>query len=321
LKTEVAAARARIQAAASIAIFSHIRPDGDAVGSLLGLGLALASQGKQVAMVLADGLPSRFRFLPGSDAIRTRAGAADLTVAVDCSTRERLGLPPNGPGGVDLNIDHHISNTRFGAIDLIDPEATATAEMLFALAGPLGLTVDTQVATCLLTGLVTDTIGFRTSNVTPRVLRMAAELMELGAPLSEVYDRGLNRRPLHAARYWGCGLARLEREDGLVWACLTAEDRARTGYPGLDDADLINVISALDEAELAVVLVEQPAGMVKVSWRSRGPLDVSRLAREFGGGGHEPAAGAMIEGTLEGVTSAVLAASRRLIQGAPGKTP
>jgi phosphoesterase RecJ-like protein len=315
-RNDFAAAGKRLKAATSITVISHVRPDGDAIGSLLGLSLSLARLGKQVTPVLADGLPGRFRFLPGAELVQTTLPQqADLTVAVDCSDLERLGFPPEIlPSPIALNIDHHATNTRFAPINLVDPEAAATAEVLVDLVLQEGLPLDGEVAANLLAGIVTDTIGFRTSNVTPKVLRLAASLVELGAPLTDVYDRGLNRRTLAAARYWGSGLSSLESGDGMVWATLTIEGRRQAGYPGVDDADLINLLSTLEGAEVAIVFVEQPGGKVKVSWRSRSDRDVSRLAQEFGGGGHEPAAGAMIEGDLQEVKARVLKTTCSFLQ-------
>jgi phosphoesterase RecJ-like protein len=139
---------------------------------------------------------------------------------------------------------------------------------------------------------------------------MVAQLIELGAPLAEIYERALNRRSVIAARYWGRGLSRLEQEDGLVWTCLTLEDRQSVGYSGKDDADLINLLSTIDGAEVTVIFVEQPKGAVKVSWRSRAGLNIAPLAEAFGGGGHHQAAGAMIVGELEEVTKRVISATR-----------
>ncbi|MEW6567062.1 MAG: bifunctional oligoribonuclease/PAP phosphatase NrnA [Chloroflexota bacterium] len=307
----------RIVASASCpAVVSHVRPDGDAVGSLLALTLSLRLLGKPVTPVLADGLPARYKFLPGAELLsRTLPEQADVIVAVDCSDAARLGLPSSvPPDRLAINIDHHATNTRFAGLNLVDVNAVATAEILYRWIIHQGFPLDRQVATNLLLGVVTDTIGFRTPNVTPQTLRLAAELVERGAPLAEVYDRGLNRRSSAAARYWGHGLQRLERDGGLVWTFLSAEDRRRSGYPGLDDADLINLLSAVDGAQVAVIFVEQPGGKVKVSWRSGANLDVARLAQEFGGGGHEPAAGAMIDGGLDEVVGRVLSATRSFLQ-------
>lgn len=317
------AAERIVAPAHTVTVISHVRPDGDAVGSLLGLTLLLEGLGKKVTPVLADGSPERFAFLPGAEQIRRApAEKADVIVAVDCSDSARLGLDEASLGGrPDLNFDHHATNTNYARLNIVRPEAAATAEVLYDFAAAAGYPVDASVATCLLAGLVTDTVGFRTENVTPGVLRLAATLVELGAPLTEVYDRGLNRRSLAAARYWGRGLASLGWDDGIAWASLTAADRKAAGYSGTDDADLINLLTTLDGAQIALIFVEQPGGKVKVSWRSAAGVDVASLAQAFGGGGHEPAAGAMIEGELELIRTRVLEAARSSLRIPSGSRP
>lgn len=314
MRTKAAEARALIEEAQAIVVISHERPDGDGVGSLLGLSLALEVLGKKVTPVLADGMPRRYGMLPGSErVVREVPSEASLIITVDCSELLRTGFPlQQFTEPPDINIDHHQTNTGFGKVNLVDAAASATAEILFVLAPDLGLPVTLEVATNLLAGLVADTIGFRTSNVTPDVLRVAADLVEHGASLSEVYHHMLNKRTHVAARYWGLGLSRLQMEEDLVWTSLTLEDRRRVGYPGPDDADLINLLSTIEGAEAAIIFVEQPGNRVKVSWRSQGRLDVSRVAEQFGGGGHAPAAGAMLEGDLETVHRNVLSATRAL---------
>ncbi|KPK91094.1 MAG: hypothetical protein AMJ88_14650 [Anaerolineae bacterium SM23_ 63] len=316
VKPEILEFRTLIEGATSIAVVAHERPDGDAIGSLIALTLSLQNAGKQVASILADGVPNRFRFLPGTDDVqRTFPTDCNLLIVLDCSDVERTGFEVEDlPRSVDINVDHHPTNTHFGVVNIVDPHASATAEILFGLAEPLGLEIDSRVATNLLTGLVTDTIGFRTTNVTPQVLNVVARLIELGAPLSEIYERALNRRSIIVARYWGYGLLRLEQEDGLVWTSLTLEDRQRVGYSGKDDADLINLLSTIDGAEVTVIFVEQSEGAVKVSWRSRAGLNIAPLAEAFGGGGHHQAAGAMIAGDLEEVTKRVISATRGILK-------
>jgi phosphoesterase RecJ-like protein len=319
-ESEVRAAQQLLALARTVLVISHVRPDGDGIGSLLALTRLLDAAGKMATPILADGAPTRFSFLPGAERIRKAPQVrADLIVAVDCSDRGRLGLSEEQlGGGPDLNFDHHATNTNFARVNLVEPGAAATAEVLYDYALAVGLPIDAATATCLLTGLVTDTVGFRTENVTPKVLRLAASLVELGAPLAEVYDRGLNRRTIPAARYWGRGLSTLGWDDGIVWASLTEADRRAADYAGSDDADLINLLTTLDGAQVALVFVEQPGGKVKVSWRSAAGVDVARLAQGFGGGGHEPAAGAMIEGQLEDVRARVLASARSFLHTSSG---
>ena len=312
---EVRAAEQLLAPAHSVLVISHVRPDGDGIGSLLAFTLLMQAAGKRVFPVLADGAPDRFGYLPGAESIlHAPTEKPDLIVAVDCSDLGRLGLVEEQLGGrPDLSFDHHATNTYFAGVNIVVPAAAATAEVLYDFASAVGFRIDTAVATCLLTGLVTDTVGFRTENVTPKVLRLAATLVERGAPLAEVYDRGLNRRSIPAARFWGRGLSSLGWDDGIAWASLTEADRRAAGYVGSDDADLINLLTTLDGALVALVFVEQPGGRVKVSWRSAAGVDVARLAQAFGGGGHEPAAGAVIDGALDQVRTQVLSTTRSFL--------
>lgn len=305
----------QFRSAQRILVVSHIRPDGDAIGSLLGLGLSLKAANKEVQMVLADGVPSSFRHLIGSEQVRPRpTGEFDLVSVVDCSDLKRVGHALNGYSQPDLNIDHHVTNLNFAALNIVNAQATATAEILAELIPAVGLPLDKTVASALLTGLITDTLGFRTSNMTPKALRVAADLMEKGIDLPELYRQALVGRSFEAARFWGAGLSKLQREDRMVWATLTMEDRRAAGYPGRDDADLVNILSSIDEADVAMVFVEQPNEQIKVSWRSQPGFDVSPIALSFGGGGHPSASGADIEGDLEEVKSRVLRATRTLFE-------
>lgn len=289
-----------------VVITSHIRPDGDAVGAVLGLGTALQEAGKQVQVVLADGLPAVFRHLPNSKLVsRKMQGEYDLAVVLDCSDLQRTGEVLGGRKP-EINIDHHVTNLDFAQINLVQPEAAATCEILAACLPGWGFTVSQPAATLLLAGIVTDSIGFRTSNTRPQTLRCAADLMELGAPLSEVYYHNLLRQSYEAAGLWGKGLARLQRQDRLVYTSLSLDDKHQIGYNGNDDADLINLLSTIDDADIAIIFVELNGGIVKVSWRAQPGFDVSQIAVKFGGGGHLAAAGAQIPGTLEEVIKIVL---------------
>jgi phosphoesterase RecJ-like protein len=310
--------REEIAAAERILLVSHIRPDGDAIGSLVGLGSSLIAAGKQVQMVLSDGVPANFRFLTGSELVKKRAtGDFDYRIVVDASELARVGPALHGHPKPDLNIDHHVTNEMFGRHNLVLSDAAATAEILARYLPALGLNFPLATANALLLGMVTDTIGFRTRNVTPQVLRVAASLMELGADLANVYYTGLVSRSFAAARFWGCGLNRVHQEDGLVWTSLTLADRTASAYGGRDDADLINVLSAIEGADVALIFVEQSAGHVKISWRVCGQADidadVSVVAQQFGGGGHRAAAGAEVDGTLDNVQMKILTATRRYL--------
>ncbi|MEN6408682.1 MAG: DHH family phosphoesterase [Anaerolineaceae bacterium] len=301
----------RLWNARQIRILSHMRPDGDAIGSMLGLGLCLTAAGKTVQMVLTDGVPYTFRHLQGADLITKKPGEkVDLVVSLDCSDLGRLGDVLNDSGVPEINIDHHITNTNFGALNLVDPEAVATAALLTECLPDWGFTISQEAAAALMNGLVSDSLGFRTSNMNSKALRLAANLMEAGANLPEIYNQALLRRSYTAARYWGAGLLRMQREDRIVWTSLTLEDRQTVEYNGNDDADLINILSTIDDFDIALIFIEQRGGKVKVSWRSSPGVDVSQLAVSFGGGGHPAAAGAEITGTMEEVQQQVLTATR-----------
>jgi len=305
-----------LQAAKRVLVTSHVRPDGDAIGSSLALGLALLDLGKGVQIVLSDGIPASFRHLPGADLIQKKAsGDFDLIISVDCSDLQRTGSALDGYRPPEIVIDHHVTNDAFGTLNLIDPAAVATASVLARYMPSWGLTITAPIGANLITGLVTDTLGFRTSNVTPEALRQAADLLELGVDLSTLYYRSLVQHSYKATKYWGAGLASLQRLDSIIWATLTVADRKASGYTGNDDADLINILSSIDEADIAIMFVEQNKNKTKVSWRGLKPeVDVSQIACKFGGGGHKAASGAELSGSLAEIQETVLSATRTSLQ-------
>lgn len=295
-------------------VTSHIRPDGDATGSLIGLGLALQAAGKSVQMVLTDGPSSSCDFLTGFDQIKKEISCDfDSLITLDCSDMGRLGEPFRSLKP-DLNIDHHITNDNFAVLNWVEPEAAATAEILADHLPAWGLPVTKPVADALLMGIVIDTIGFKTTNVTPNTLRLSADLMELGAELPIIYSNGLDSHSFEAVRLWGYGISNIQMSGSLVWTTLSLEDRKTAGYPGRDDADLINLLSSIPKANIAVIFVEQNDGKVKVSWRAKPGFDVSKIAAIFGGGGHKAASGAEITGSLENVNKEVLEATKSLLE-------
>lgn len=310
------AIRSRLLAAQSVLLASHVRPDGDAIGALLGMGLALQEARKSVQMVLADGVAASFRHLEGADQIKTKIeGSFDTFVTLDCADFKRTGKIFAAIRQPDINIDHHITNERFGVLNLVEGEEVATSAILTNYLPTWGYPITKPVAAALLTGIITDTLGFRTSNVTPESMRQVATLMESGVDMPELYMRGLVRRSYAASRYWGAGLSNLERNDGIVFATLTLEDRKAVGYSGSDDADLINVISSVDGFKVGMIFVEQPKNRVKVSWRAlQDGIDVSPIATRFGGGGHAAAAGADIDGSLDEVKKAVLESTKQMLR-------
>lgn len=311
----LAAARAALHDARRILVMGHVRPDGDAIGSSLALGLALQALGKEAQIVLQDGIPAPLRYLEGHEQVRTQPeGEYDLTVALDTAEQPRLGRALPEGRAVDLNIDHHATNPAFGRINIIEAAAAATAEILAAHWEALGLPSTPATRAALLSGILSDTQGFRTPNTTPATLRLAADLTEQGAPLAELYRQALVKRSFASVQLWALGLGRVAREEGLVWTTLTSEDRKTAGYPGRDDADLVNWLSSVEEAKVVIVFTQQDAATVKVSWRSDDGINVAAVAEKFGGGGHLAAAGAAVKGSLESVQAEVLAATKSVLK-------
>jgi phosphoesterase RecJ-like protein len=310
-------ARQTLRNSAHLLLLTHERPDGDALGSLLGMSWMLQTAGHRVTAFSREGVPSSFRFMPGSELVADALPpSADACILLDCSDVSRIGdVAAPLPCPARINIDHHVTNMGYAEINLVDPDASATAELVCELAEPLGLAITAQAATCLLAGVVSDTLGFRTSNVGLRTLATARRLMEAGANLPSIVEASLYRRSFAATRYWAAGLGRIARDAQLVWTALTLADRATAGYPGRDDADLINVLSTIEGVLVALIFIEQERGRVKVSWRARNGLDVTPLAARFGGGGHPAASGATVEGTLEEVQTRVLTATREWMSG------
>lgn len=288
----------------------HVAPDGDALGSLGGLTHALQQLDRSPIPACADTIPSRFDYIPGIEAIvRDVSDSFDLVITLDCSDLRRLGdlseLPHFDQYPL-INIDHHITNVNFGDVNLVDPKASSTAEVLLNLFDHMEIQLDETLATSLLVGIVTDTRGFRTNNVTPRVLEAALRLIEAGASLPYVSQHGLDRRPMVVVRLWGDALSRLRFAHGVIWTSVPLLMRREIGYQGNGDAGLASFLVSADEADISVVFVEQEDGSVDVGMRAVPGFDVAQFALRFGGGGHALAAGFSIAGPLEEAEQRVL---------------
>jgi phosphoesterase RecJ-like protein len=292
----------------------HVAPDGDALGSLTGLAYALRQLDQAPIAVCPDTIPSSFHYIPNIETVvRSFTEPFDLVVALDCSDPGRLGSLPELPQFDQhplVNIDHHVTNVGFGDVDLVDPRASSTAEVLLRLLVHLNVPLDETLATCLLVGMVTDTRGFRTNNVTPQVVEAALRLMEAGASLSYIAQHSLDTRPLVAIRLWGEALSRMQSEDGVIWTCLPLEMRRGVGYRGDGDAGLVSFLLSAQAADVAVVFVEQGDGRIEVGMRAVPGFDVARFALRFGGGGHTLASGFSISGPLDAAEQCVLDALR-----------
>jgi phosphoesterase RecJ-like protein len=304
-----------IEKANRVLVIAHVDPDGDAIGSLTAMGQALQQLGKRVTLACDDAVPPRFQNLPLAGEIRRAVNvgvAYDLVIAVDCADASRMGwayerLPEPKPSVA--NIDHHVTNTRFGAFNIIDPDASSTAEILHRFLAEIGVTLTPGIAESLLTGVVTDTMGFRTSNVTAATLRTAADLVDAGGDIAAISLSALHQKPLVTAKIWGIGLGRLNQEDGLLWASISREEMQRAGIEGSPSSSgLVNFLADVDVAVMGVILTEMTDGTVRVTMRSKSPYNVAEVAAQFGGGGHALAAGCTLDGPLERAESLVVAA-------------
>jgi phosphoesterase RecJ-like protein len=304
-----------LKEASSIMIVAHIRPDGDAIGSVVGLGLALQAGGKKVQMVLKDPIPARYRFLKGVELIQhTPKEAYDLSIALDCGDLPRLGgfFDEKQP---DISIDHHITNDNFARVNLVFHEEVATSAILAEHLPQWGFPLNVDSASALCMGLLTDTNGFRIPSVTPGTLELAAQLMRQGAPLPEIYQKSLVSQSLQTSKLWGLALTKLKMEKGLLWTSITNEDRKTAGYRGHDDAEITNFLTSVEGCKVAIFFNEQSAEIVKVSWRSRNTIDVAKLAQHYNGGGHPNAAGAEVAQKLEEAEKEVLRTTQQYIAG------
>jgi phosphoesterase RecJ-like protein len=303
-----------VREATRILLITHITPDGDAIGGLLALGRALRKLGKDVTMSCSDVVPERFAYLPGYAEIVDRAsGRFDLIVSLDCSDMQRVGRiyrADEWQAVPFLNIDHHVTNTRFGTLNWVEPAYVATSEMALDLCDRLGAPLDADLAKCLLYGILGDTQGLRTANVTPALIGKVMRLMQAGAPLAEIMDHIFSRRPFHLLRAWEKALEtmRLEAEHGVIWVSLSRQARLEADWPDTDVQGLSSFMLTVEEANLAAVLVEKDDGRVEVGLRARAPFDVAAIALSFGGGGHPAAAGCTLDGPLEAAVERIVAA-------------
>jgi len=303
-------------------VLGHIAPDGDSIGSLLGLGWAMKEMGKWPTLACADPVPEGLQFLPGAaEIVSRRRGDEDLIVALDSSDLLRLGSLFDEALFAQLpvvNIDHHITNVRFGSEQLIEPAAVSTTQIVYALLRRLGWPLSPWSATCLLTGLITDTRSFRTPNTDAEALRVAVALVEAGAPISEINERLDHGMSLGVVMLWGRVLSQAKMKDGIIWAEVSRELQRECGVSGSDAAGLVSFIAGVREARIAVMFTEKPDGRVEVGIRSVPGVDVSTVALGLGGGGHRQAAGCTLPGPLEAARDTVLARLAQVLQPPPG---
>jgi len=311
--TERAVAGALLSAR-SVVVCAHVNPDGDAVGAVLALTLALRSAGVNAVPTLADkhAAPATYSFLDGFDLYRPSAGleAPDVFVALDTPTWTRLGSaePLARSAKSVVVIDHHSDDACYGELNLVDADAAATASIIWRLLPLLRVGPSPAIATACYVALMTDTGRFSYGNTTPRALRDAADMIEAGAEAHRLYAKVYESRTAPALALLGRVLSRitLANEDRVVYSWITADDLAETGALAEETENLVDAVRQTARVD-AVVIFKEERHAVKVSLRAKCPtLDVGAIARSFGGGGHFAAAGATLDGPLDDAIDAVL---------------
>ncbi|HEX5758862.1 MAG TPA: bifunctional oligoribonuclease/PAP phosphatase NrnA [Thermoanaerobaculia bacterium] len=290
----------RIRQGDRFLLTSHVNPDGDAIGSELGLARVLRGLGKGAVVWNRDLCPTLYRPLPGSERIHCGeeppAGFPekfDAAVVLECPSLDRTGLDAHLSALPLLNIDHHLGNQHYGAVNWVDSAAPAVGEMVYRLAQGLKATLDPETATALYLTLVTDTGGFRFSNATPAAFEAAAALVREGAHPEQVSQWLYESQPLSVVRLL-CemlGTLRLHEGGRVATATLGPEMFERAGAAAGDAEGLIDVPRSIAGVEAVALVRRRPDGTHKVSLRSRGEVDVEKIARHHGGGGHRNAAG------------------------------
>lgn len=304
----------RVHAAERIALVAHADPDADAIGSTLGLALALQALGKRVIALCDDPVPSDVRFLPARRLVKThvpRTFQPDLLIALDSSDTLRLGkaaAPLLARGLPVINIDHHVTNLQFGTLNLVEPERASTAELLLDVIDALGVTITAEIATCLLSGIVGDTRSFSTSNTTPRTLASAARLTASGADIAFVTEQVLNTSSVDTLALWGLALSNLKLDGGLIWCTIPFAQRQEIAMGNGPKRGISSLLLQAREAQISAVFTELPDGRVEISMRARPGYDVAALALALGGGGHPQASGCTVEGPLEDAVARVVGA-------------
>ncbi len=306
----------------SFILLSHVRPDGDAIGSQLALGFSLLAMGKSVRFVNEDGLPENLAFLPGSERIESPPAEpldVEVAIALDTATKPRLGdaaLHAASKAKIWLNIDHHVSNPKYGDLNLIDSTSPATGQILYDLITALDLPLPAETRDAIYVAVSTDTGSFQYPSTTARTYDMAADLTRRGLDVGTINSQTYDEQPFRKLELMRALLNTLElTPDGLVahWE-MRDQTRIDLALRPEDSEGLIDIIRAIRGVQLALFFEELPDGKIRVSMRSKDrAYDVCKIATQFGGGGHALAAGIRMPGPLEDAKARVLDAVRRRI--------
>lgn len=312
------------RAAQHILLTTHVNPDGDAVGSLIGMGRMLRQLGKTVTLVVPTPLPGVATVLPDASEVQVYnethmlPAEADLVLLLDTGSVARIDPIYSAEQAYLaarplIVIDHHATNSGEGMLNLVMTEAAATCEILTLLAAGWNLPLDAETATALLLGLITDTQSFQTAHTSPQSLRVAADLLSAGGQLNDVVRSMLFNKPFAHARALGLAMGRLHREGSIIWTELTQAMQRESGADDEAGDEIMAYTSRIGGAQVYVLFKERRDGTVKISLRSAPGIDVGSVAQAFGGGGHREAAGATLLMPLEEARPLVLAQVKALL--------
>ncbi|HSK74245.1 MAG TPA: bifunctional oligoribonuclease/PAP phosphatase NrnA [Pyrinomonadaceae bacterium] len=287
----------------SFAITTHVRPDGDGIGSSLGLCWLLRSLGKQAEVVLRDSVPASYQQLPGADEVKKIAeinGKYDAVFVIECSDLSRPGIK-NLESQTVVNIDHHATCEHFGTINWIDPTASAVGEMIYNLTKAIGGRVSKEIAECVYLALVTDTGSFHFPNTTERTLKVASELVKAGVKPSNISEAVYNSYSWSRIELMRQVLETVRRsENGKVaWMRQSLEMAEKAGAVDGDNSGFVNIPLVAQEVVAVAYMREVQPEAYRVSLRSKGSINVARVAEKFGGGGHKNAAGCRVTGNWD----------------------
>ena len=313
-----------LRGAERVSTFCHENPDGDTLGAALAIAMAAERLGKRAEVVSVDPPPPFLAFLPGVERVRrSPALEPDVAVVVDAGELSRIGSVVTEQAdwfarARIVNIDHHVSNPGYGAAVWIDPEAAATCELVTLLLPELGVSLDRELATVLMAGIVQDTHTFAHPNATARTLRVAAELVDAGAPLSAINRAVYADKPFSTLALWGLMLAGIgQRAEGrIVHASMSAEMLARTGEQPTASEGFVDLLGSTRLADVTILFKEVGPTETRVSVRTSDRADAVAITSAFGGGGHARAAGCTVDAPLDAAREPVLAeAERELARG------
>ena len=306
-----------------IAVTSHVDPDGDSIGSILALGTALKQKNGNVEIFVNDTLSNKYDFLPGYSLIKSydaiQDKSFDLIFVLDCGDEHRLGSSVEclEKSKSVVNLDHHISNNHFGDINIVDVNASSTCEIVYLLLSELNFRIDRAIATCIYTGIVTDSGNFVYDNATDRTHLIASELLKYNIDKQEIMYNLYQRKSIHSLKFLGHCLSNMELEldNSLAIFTITASSLKEFMVPYSDVEGIVNYGRDIETVKISVALREDKDHKVKMSFRSKDDdVDVRALAELFNGGGHKKAAGATISTSLAEAKMLVIEKSKQFIR-------